>query len=560
MTTSGRGRWWALGALAVSGLVIGIDVTVLNLALPTLATSLHAATAELQWFVAAYSLALAAAMIPAGMLGDRYGRKKLLLISLAVFGAASLACAYAPSSGALIAARATLGLAAAFITPLTLSVLPVLFSEQERGKAVTIIIAMTMVALPLGPILGGWLLTRFWWGSVFLINVPIVVIALIAVAVLLPESRSAKYRRLDPLGIISSSVGLAVLTYGVIEAGQHGWGSAGALAAMLAGAAIVVAFVIWERRVREPLIDLSLFRSPSFTWGTILLTTVSFAMFGIMFAAPQYFQAILGVNALGSGLRLLPMVGGLVVGAVIAERLAPRAGAKITVSLGFALLAAGLLAGAVATTVSSGEGVVAAWITVAGLGLGFAMPKAMDAALGALTAERSGVGSALLQAVRMVGGSFGAAILGSVLSSTYGSGLRAGPGGAVVAALPASVTQALRDSVFAGLAVAQKLGSAQLAAIVQRAFVHGMNVMLAASGGIALVGLVLALVFLPRRFAAAAAETAGVSEGGAPAGEVLAAGSPPARPPVTTAVETDACIAPCVAEKVESNGERTFGK
>jgi DHA2 family multidrug resistance protein-like MFS transporter len=504
MTTSGRGRWWALGALALSGLVVGIDATVLNLALPTLATSLHASTAELQWFVAAYSLALAAAMIPAGMLGDRYGRKKILVISLVVFGASSLACAYSPSSGALVAARATLGLAAAFVMPLTLSVLPVLFSEEGRGKAVTVIVGMTMVALPLGPILGGWLLTRFWWGSVFLINVPIVVLALIAVSILLPESRSEERRRLDPVGIVSSSVGLAVLTYGVIEAGEHGWGAGVALAAMIAGAAILAAFVWWERRVREPLIDLALFRSPSFTWGTILLTTVSFAMFGLMFAAPQYFQAILGVDALGSGVRLLPMIGGLIVGALIAERVTARVGTKTIVSLGFALLVVGLLTGAT-TSVTSGERLAALWISVCGVGLGFAMPKAMDAALGALSAERSGVGSALLQAVRMVGGSFGAAILGSILNSAYGSGLEAGTGGATLAKLPASAVAAVRDSVFAGMAVAQKLGSPELLATVQRAFVHGIDVMLLASGGIAAAGLVLTLIFLPQRSAAPAA-------------------------------------------------------
>jgi MFS transporter, DHA2 family, multidrug resistance protein len=533
MTISRSARWWALGALALSGLVVGIDATVLNLALPTLATSLHASTAELQWFVAAYSLMLAAAMIPAGMLGDRYGRKKLLIFALAVFGAASLACAYAPSSGALIAARAALGLAAAFVTPLTLSVLPVLFSEEERGKAVTVIVGMTMVALPLGPILGGWLLTRFWWGSVFLINVPVVLLALIAVVALLPESRSEQRRRFDVLGIASSSAGLALLTYGVIEAGQHGWGVPGAVVPMIAGALALVGFALWERRVAEPLVDLTLFRSPSFTWGTILLTTVSFAMFGLMFAAPQFYQAILGVDALGSGLRLLPMIGGLIVGAVIGECVVGRMGAKITVGSGFAVLAAGLLAGAT-TSVTSGTGMAAAWIAVAGLGLGFAMPKAMDAALGALTPERSGVGSALLQAVRMVGGSFGAAILGSLLNSAYRAGLAGGTtGGAGLAGLPPAASQAVRGSVFAGLAVAGKMGSAALLYTVQHAFVHAMDVMLVASAGIAGVGLVLTLVFLPARArtpeeAAVATEQWEMDAGSATvAGEAARAGRPP---------------------------------
>jgi DHA2 family multidrug resistance protein-like MFS transporter len=490
----GKVRWWALGALALSALVVGIDATVLNLALPTLATSLHAATTELQWFVAAYTLVFAAAMIPGGMLGDRFGRKKMLLGALVVFGVASLACAYASSSGQLIAARAVLGLAAAFVTPLTLSVLPVLFDEEERGKAISIIVGMIMVSYPLGPILGGWLLTRFWWGSVFLINVPVVVLALFAVAVLLPESRSAERRRLDPVGIATSSAGLAALVYGVIEAGQHGWGASSAVIPMISGAVVLAAFVLWERRVREPLIDLSLFGSPSFTWGTILLTTVSFAMFGMMFAAPQFFQAILGADALGSGLRLLPMIGGLIVGAAVAQRFAAKVGAKTLVSLGFAVLAGGLLLGAT-SKVTNGEGLAATWITICGVGLGFAMPKAMDAAVGALSAERSGVGSALLQAVRMVGGAFGAAILGSVLNSGYHSRLD-------LTGVPAAAAGAVRDSVFSGMAVAQKLGSPTLLSSVRHAFMHGVDVMLIVSSAVAVVGVMLTLRYLPQRSAA----------------------------------------------------------
>jgi MFS transporter, DHA2 family, multidrug resistance protein len=498
MKDFGTRRWLALAALALAGLVVGIDATVLNLALPSLATSLHASTSELQWFVAAYSLVLAAAMIPGGMLGDRYGRKRFLIIALVIFGASSLACAYAPSSGALIAARATLGLAAAFVIPLSLSVLPVLFSPEERGRAVTVIVSMSMIALPLGPLLGGWLLTTYWWGSVFLINVPVVVLALIAVSLLLPESRSERPQRLDPVGIISSSVALALLVYGVIEAGQHGWGSSTALGCMIAGGLVLAAFVLWEQRVTHPLVDLTLFRSPGFTWGTILLTLVSFAMFGVMFAAPQYFQAILKADALGSGLRLLPMIGGLVVGAVLADRLTPRLGVRAVVGLGFALLAGALLLGAT-TKVSSGEGLAAAWVALAGAGVGFSLPKAMDAALGALSPERSGVGSALLQAVRMVGGAFGAAILGSIMNSAYHNALH-------LNGLPASAAAAVRASVFGGLAVAEKLGSAALAESVRSAFVHGIAVMLVACAGVAAVGLVLTVVFLPRAVGVAETE------------------------------------------------------
>src|SRR5208282_3705134 len=327
-------KWWALVAIAASVLVVGLDLTVLNLALPTIATDLHASTSDLQWISDAYSLVLAAAMLPAGLLGDRFGRKKVLLIALVLFGASSAACAYATSTGELIAARAVLGIGAAAIFPLSLSVIPVLFAPEERQQAIALMASATFISFPIGPIVGGYLLDHFWWGSVFLINVPVVVLALIAVALLLPESRSDQRPRLDIVGVILSSAGLAGLTYGFIQAGQDGWTDATALGTIAAGVAVLAVFVAWERRLTQraqagaagsrrtldggasvgirPLIELRLFRSAGFTWGTVLATLVSFAMFGIFFAMPQYFQEVRGVNAMGSGLRLLPMIGGMV--------------------------------------------------------------------------------------------------------------------------------------------------------------------------------------------------------------------------------------------------------
>jgi DHA2 family multidrug resistance protein-like MFS transporter len=500
MGTSERRKWWALGALALSVLVVGLDLTVLNLALPTLATALHASTAQLQWIVDAYSLVLAALLLPGGLLGDRFGRKKLLLGALTVFGIASLACAYATSAGTLIAARAVLGLGAAFIIPLSLSVLPVLFSERERARAITITVGATFVAFPIGPILGGWLLTHYWWGSVFLINAPVIALALLAVTVLMPESRSLRRPRLDAVGIIASSAGLAGLTYGAIEAGQHGWGYPAALTAMLAGGLVLVAFVGWERWVAsrpagQPLVDLSLFRSASFTWGTILATVVSFAMFGLLFTVPQYFQAVRGADAMGAGVRLLPMIGGLMVGAALADRLARFAGAKATVALGFAVMAAGLGAGAT-TSLHTGSAFTLTWVAVLGAGLGLAMPTAMDAALSALSKERSGIGSALIMAVRQVGATIGVAVLGSVLNAGYHARLD-------VTGLPAQVAGAVRDSVAAGVAVGRQLGSAALVDSVRAAFVHGMDDLLWTCSGLAVAGVVLALIFLPRGAAAA---------------------------------------------------------
>ena len=496
MKDLGNRRWWALGALALSVVVVGLDLTVLNLALPTLATSLDASTSQLQWVVDAYSLVLAAMLLPAGLLGDRYGRKRLLLTALTLFAAASLACAYASSAEALIAARAVLGLGAAFVLPLSLSVLPTMFSPEERPRAVTATVGATMLAFPIGPILGGWLLTHYWWGSVFLINVPVIALALVAVTRLLPESRSAERPRLDVAGVLVSSAGLILLTYGAIEAGQRGWSNTGALAAMVAGALVLVAFVGLERGIarrpgRQPLVDLSLFGSASFTWGTILATVVSFAMFGLLFTVPQYFQAVLGADALGAGLRLLPMIGGLIAGGLIADLLARVAGAKRTVALGFAVMATGLGLGAT-TGVATGEGISLAWIAVLGAGLGLAMPTAMDAALGALSKERSGSGSALIMAVRQVGATIGVAVLGSVLNAAYQSRLE-------LTGLPAQVAGAVRDSAAAGLAAARQLGSAALADMVRGAFVHGMDVLLAVCAALAVAGIALALAFLPRR-------------------------------------------------------------
>jgi EmrB/QacA subfamily drug resistance transporter len=493
---TGSRRWWAAAALALSGVVIGVDGTVLSLALPTLATDLHASTAQLQWFVDAYLLVLGAMMLPAGLLGDRFGRKRLLLAALALFGLGSLACAYASTAGQLIAARALLGLAAAFVLPLSLAVLPVLFDEHERQRALAIVASSAIASYPLGPILGGWLLTHFWWGSVFLINVPVIALALLAVTLFMPESRSAARPRLDLVGVALSTAGLVALTYGVIKAGDQGWGSRGALGYMAAGALLLAGFVGWERRAArsgtgQPLVDLGLFRSRSFSWGMVLSTLLSFSLIGLLFAVPQYFRAVLGYDAMGAGLRLLPLIGGMIVGLGAGDRISTKAGPKITVALGFAVAGAALIMGAF-TGAGDGTGFAATWLTIGGIGTGVALPPAMNAALSRLTGERSGVGSALISAVRQVGATFGVAVLGSVLNSAYHSRLH-------LAGLPSQATDAVRDNVAAGVAVAHRVGSADLLAMVDGAFIHGMDVLLACSGGIAVAAAVLALAFLPGR-------------------------------------------------------------
>jgi MFS transporter, DHA2 family, multidrug resistance protein len=497
MATSASARkWWALGAVALAVLVASLDLTVLSVALPTLSSALKASESDLQWFSSGYALVLAALMLPAGLLGDRYGRKKVMLVSLAWFALGSLACAYARTPAEFLGARVLLGFAGAGLIVMAISALAVLFSDEERTRAVSIWAAANMVAFPIGPILGGWILSHYWWGWVFLMNVPVAVLGFVAVAVLVPESSSPTRPGVDVPGIVSSSGGLVALTYGFIEAGQHGWGSPMALVSMVVGVGLIVGFFAWQRTLDnrlggQPLLDLSLFRSASFTWGVVLFAVLTLALVGLIFTLPQYFQGVMGTTAEGSGIRLLPVVGGLIVGLLPASTIVKRIGAKVTVAAGFAILAVALGLGAT-TTVSSGEGYAALWMAIAGSGTGLTMATVASAALGELSEERAGVGSGVLQALKNTGAPLGAAILGSTLSTIYVGRLH-------LAGLSAAAAQATRQSVFGGVAVAKALRSPALLASVKSAFVHGMDGALVVSVGFALAGLVLALIFLPNR-------------------------------------------------------------
>jgi MFS transporter, DHA2 family, multidrug resistance protein len=494
MNAIGSTRWLAMAAITLGVLAVGLDVTVLSVALPTLAVALRASESDLQWFSSSYALMLAAGMLPAGVLGDRFGRKRVMLGALVLFGAGSIACAYAPGPGAFIAARVLLGAAGAALVVMVMSIVTVLFSEEERPRAVGIWAAANFLALPIGPILGGWLLTHYWWGWVFLMNVPVAALGLIAVIALVPESRAPERPALDPVGMVTASAGLAGVTYGLIELGRNGWTDPGSLAVLTAGLAVIVAFFLWERRLTlrpggRPLIDLSLFAAPGFTWGVILTAMGGLALFGLVFTLPQYFQGVLGVDAQGAGFRLLPVILGLVLGAVPADRVAARAGAKLTVATGFGITAVGMLVGAM-TAVDSGTWFIAAWTTVIGFGMGIGFSTAASAALKTVPSEGSGVASALIQAMQKVGAPFGSAILGSVLVTGYQSHL---PG------LPAAVAGTVRQSVFAGVAVAERLHSPALLGSVRQAFVHGMDAALVASALIAAAAMMLALVFMPGR-------------------------------------------------------------
>jgi len=471
-----------MGATALTLLVVGLDITVLTLALPTIAVDLQASSSQLQWFVDAYTLVMSAMLLPAGMLGDRYGRKRLTLASLVVFGTGSLWCAYAGSAASLIAARALLGLGSAVLIPLAMSAAVVLFEPEERPRAVMVLGLSTMVGLPLGPILAGVLLEHFWWGSVFLINVPVVAFAVAAVAICMPETRGERDRPIDWIGVVASGLGLLGVTYGVIEGPDRGWTDPLTLAPLVGGAAVLVAFLVWERRQRRavPVFDHAVWADPTFRWGAVGATVASLAMFGLMFVTPQYFHAVLGSDALGTGLRTLPMVGGLLVSMrgsmVLLRRVRPRTLA----SAGFALTAVGLALGAT-TDVGSGFARCAVWTAVVGLGFGAALFAAQNQALMTLPRQRAASGSALIQAMRQGGSVLGIAVLGAILNGGYRS--RVGD-----LSVPDGARTAVADSPQSGITIAERLGDASLTHGVQAAFVHGMDATLWVSAAVAVLG------------------------------------------------------------------------
>jgi DHA2 family multidrug resistance protein-like MFS transporter len=487
-------RWWAMGATALTLFVIGLDMTVLNVALPDIAVDLHASTAQLQWFADAYLLVLAAVLLPAGMLGDRYGRKKLTLGALAVFGAGSLWCAYAGSAGSLIAARALLGLGAAVLLPLAMSAVVVLFEPSERPRAVLVLSLSTMIGLPLGPIIGGALLQTFWWGSVFVINVPAIVLAFVAVAKLFPaDAPSVSHQRIDVLGAVAAGAGLLGLTYGVIEAPSRGWGDPVVLGAVLGGLVVLAGFFVWERRLRDvqPVFDYAVWADRRFRYGAICAAIASLALFGVMFTLPQYYRAVLGADALGTGVRTLPLVAGMILSMRGTTMLALRFSLRSLATSGFLLATAGFVWGA---TTSAQDTYLrsAGWTAVVGLGFGMALFSAQNSALLSLPRPRAATGSALVQTLRQVGSVLGIATLGALLNHVYRTSVD-------THGLSAPAAAAVRESAQAGVAVAQQSGSGALGHSVATAFVSGMDASLWFSGAAALLGALVAVAFMPAR-------------------------------------------------------------
>ncbi|MEV0530168.1 MFS transporter [Kitasatospora sp. NPDC050463] len=500
-------RWLALVAVALSVLVISFDMTILNVALPTLASQLQATTGQQQWIVDSYTVVFAAAMLPAGLLGDRFGRRRTLTVGLALFGLASAVGMLADSPGTLVAARAAMGLAGALVMPMSMAVIPGLFPAGEQRRATAILSAALAAGTPLGPLIGGFLLQHFWWGSIFVINVPLTVIGIVACVLLLPETRNPTAPRIDVLATVLGAGGLAALTYGIIEGPDRGWADPLVLG-MLGGSVVALTvLVLRSRHQRAPMLDLTLLADPTFRWAAVAATLVSLVLFGAFFVLPLYFQSVLGEDAFGTGLRLMPMMLGLMVAARLSEGLVARIGPRAVIALGLTSLAAALLLGS-RTAVSDGYGLAAVWLTLLGLGMGLSLITAQASALLTLPPARAGVGSGLMQTLRQVGGAIGVAVFGSLLAGSYRGALD-------TAALPADAAHRAEQSVVAADTVAAASGDQALTASAHAAYVHGMTVVLLVSGVIALLSAVLVALRMP-------AAEARVATGADPAAETAA--------------------------------------
>ena len=489
-------RWWILGVLSLSLLIIGLDNTILNVALPTIERDLSADPGQLQWIVDSYLLVFAGLLLTMGSLGDRFGRGKALAAGLVVFGTGSLLSAFAPSAEALIASRGLMGVGGALVMPATLSILTNVFPPGERAKAIGIWAAVSGLGVAIGPTAGGLLLEHFAWGAVFLINIPVVVVALVAGAKLIPDSHDPETPPVDLRGAALSIAGLTALVYGLIDAPEAGWTAGSTLAIFGVAAALLATFVWWELRAPHPMLDVRLFHNRRFTAASGALTLAFFSLFGSIFFLTQHMQGVLGFDPLEAGVRLLPVAGGLMLAAPLSALLTKRFGAKLTVSGGMTLVGLGLAAMLLADG-SAGYGPVALSMAILSFGLGTVMAPATDSVMGALPPAKAGVGSAVNDTARMVGGALGVAVLGSVLAGGY----RGGMDDAAVAGLPRAAADAAQESHGAALAVAEKIGERgdALAAAATDAFVAGMHSAALIAAAVAIAGAVLAALWLPAR-------------------------------------------------------------
>jgi EmrB/QacA subfamily drug resistance transporter len=498
--------WKTLVVLSLSLVIIGLDTTLLNVALPTLQDEFDASPSSLQWMVDSYLLVLAGLLLVFGTLGDRYGRKLALQTGVAIFGLASLAAPLAGSAAALIAVRAVMGVGAAMIMPATLSIIANVFTGPERGKAIGVWAALAAVGVGLGPLAGGLLLEWFDWSSVFLLNVPFTVLALLLAIRYVPESRDPRPGSFDLAGAALSTAGFTALVYAIIEAPDKGWLSGLVVAAFAVAAVLLAAFFWWELACEEPMLDLGFFRQATFSVGTAAVSVAFFALMGGIFALTQYLQFAHGYSAIEAGAIMSPMTLGLMLGAGSSSRLVARAGLARVVAAGLGGLAI-LLALTALYDRETSSLVLLAWFFGIALFMGWAMAPATDAVVGAVPAAKAGVASATNTVARMVAGALGVAIIGSLISSLYADDLDGKLG-----ALPPGAATAAQDSVGAAHAVAAHLPpdrASGLLATAGDAFSDAMGVGLIVGAGLAAVAAVLVLVLLPSPRMRAALEPAG---------------------------------------------------
>jgi len=508
-----------LVALLLSAYLVNLDTTLVNVALPAMVRELHATTTELQWVVDAYNLVFAALLLTFGSLSDRFGRKGMLLTGLAVVGTASLAGGFTTSPAQLIAARAVMGLGAAMTFPATLSLISNVFTERrERARAIGLWGAIAGVAVATGPIVGGWLLERYSWAAIFIAMAPVAAVAAGLVALVVPTSKDPDAAPVDVPGLVLSSATMALLVFTIIEAPIYGWAAGRTVAGFAGSAVLLAAFIAAERRAAYPMLDVGLFRNLRFSAASGAVTVSFFTLFGFIFLITQYFQFVRAYGPLATGVRLLPVALSVGVASVAGTQLAVRVGTKLVVTTGL-IATAGFYAWVAATIGATlAYGVIAAQMVVYGFGLGLTSAPATESIMGAIPAAKAGVGSAINDSTRLIGGTLGVAVLGSVYASVYASRLTA----TIPAAVPGPVAAIAHQSVGAAYVAAGKiaaLGHPALGYALQHAstnaFLHGLTIGALVAGSVAAVGAVLAVLFLPAqptRPASLAADDAEMAE------------------------------------------------
>jgi EmrB/QacA subfamily drug resistance transporter len=491
-------RWWTLGVLSLSLVLIGLDNTILNVALPTIQRTFNATASDLQWMVDAYVLVFAGLLLTMGALGDKFGRARGLQIGLVVFAVSSLGASFATEVSHLIVARVAMGVGGALIMPSTLSVIANVFPREERAKAITIWAGVSGLGVGLGPLVGGLLIENFAWSSVFLVNVPIALVALVLGIVLVPESRDPSGARLDLPGAVLSIGAVSAIVYGIIEAPAAGWTDPLILAMFTLAAVLGAAFAWRETHTSEPMLDLALFRNARFTAGAGAIALTFFAMFGVIFGLTQYLQFVLGKTALEAGALMITLAIGIPIGARISLKAVHHAGTNRVMGGGLVLVAL-VLVSLTQWTPTTDTWVVSATLFVLAIAMANVMAPGTAAVMGAVPEEKAGVGSAMNDLLRQLGGALGVAVIGSVINTVYRDRMAD-----VVADLPASAAAAAGDSVGAAVAIAGRLGGQAgeaLAAAARTSFVEALAPAAIIAAGIAVTTAVLVVRAMPARAA-----------------------------------------------------------